>query len=535
MTTLAVLSPKVDPIATRPGATVEPVARLHFPRLAGTDIIAGASVAMVLIPQSLAYAELAGLPPYLGLFASAFPLLAFALLASSPYLQTGPVAVTSLLTAAALPAVEPGQLPALAALLALMVGVMRFLLGVGRLGQIVRLMSSPVVMGFTSGAAVLILSSQLPKSLGVDAPDGTVLGRAFWSITHPSEWLVGSLILSAITIVLFIGGRKISALFPGVLVAVVIGIVYSQVADYSGPIVGEIPEGLPPFSLSMPWDQIPVMFLGALIIALVGFAEPASIARTFANETGEHWDANREMVASGIANLVSSISGGYPVGGSFSRSSVNKMAGAKTRWSGGITGLIVIGFLPFARVLQPLPTAILGAIVLGAASSLVKPVRLLRLWQRSPSQALLAWATAAATLAFAPRIERAVVLGIVLTVVVHLVSSFKMNKQTSPDGTVTVQPNGLMWIATDTQFANELRQAAAESTQDVQIDFARTPFLDAPAIVAMSAVATDLSEQGRSFSWTNAPAGTERMLSAVHAASDIKPAAITQTDQARVD
>ena len=322
------------------------MARLHFPRLAATDVIAGTSVAMVLIPQSLAYAELAQLPPYIGLFASAFPLLIFALLASSPYLQTGPVAVTSLLTIAALPDVSPAELPAIAALMAFMVGAMRVSFGIARLGQVVRLMSAPVVMGFMSGAAIVIMSSQLPKALGVSPPDGGVLWQAAWSLVHPGAWLGPSVVLSVVTVVLFLGGRRISPLFPGVLFAVIIGIVYSRTRGYSGPTIDEIPEGLPPISFNLPWDQIPTLLLGAIIIALVGFAEPASIARTFANETGERWDANQEMIASGAANFVAAFSGGYPVGGSFSRSSINRLAGAKTRWSGGVTGLIVIAFLP---------------------------------------------------------------------------------------------------------------------------------------------------------------------------------------------
>ena len=481
-----------------------------------TDLIAGASVAMVLIPQSLAYAELAQLPPYIGLFASAFPLLAFALLASSPFLQTGPVAVTSLLTIAALPEVAPTQLPAVAALMAFMVGVLRLVFGFGRLGHVVRLMSSPVVMGFMSGAAIVIMSSQLPKALGADAPDGGVLWRAGWALGHPGDWSWAAVMLSLVTIVLFLGGRKLSPLFPGVLIAVVIGIVYSSAAGYQGTTINEIPEGLPPISFDLPWSEIPTLLIGAIIIALVGFAEPASIARTFANETGQRWDSNQEMVASGVANIVSAFSGGYPVGGSFSRSSINRLAGAQTRWSGGVTGLIVLAFLPFASVLEPLPTAVLGAIVLGAASSLVKPVQLVKLWQRSKRQAFLAWTTAAATLILTPRLERAVILGIVLTLVVHFARKFSMEQTEEDDGSVTVQPVGIMWIGTDRQFKAGLEAAAESSTNGVTVNFDCSPFLNASAIDAMSDVADGLSADGQSLEWRDAPEGSERLLRGVH-------------------
>ena len=491
-------------------------AAMRFPRLVGTDVIAGASVAMVLIPQSLAYAELAQLPPFIGLFASAFPLLIFALLASSPYLQTGPVAVTSLLTIAALPEVEPTQLPAIAALMAFMVGALRVTFGVLRLGAVVRLMSSPVVMGFTSGAAIVIMSSQLPKALGTTPPDRGVLGEAAWALVHPGEWLWSAVILSIITVTLFIGGRKISPLFPGVLIAVVLGIAYSRLADYPGPKIDTIPEGLPPISFSLPWDQIPTLFLGALVIALIGFAEPASIARTFANETGERWNADQEMFASGMANFVAAFSGAYPVGGSFSRSSVNRLAGAKTRWSGGITGLIVLAFLPFASVLEPLPTAVLGAIVLGAVSSLVRPTRLFGLWKRSKTQALLAWSTAAATLILTPRLERAVILGVVLTFVLHFSRRFSMEHSRASDGSVTVQPVGLLWLATNRHFDAGLRDAALAADGDLVIDFGRAPFLNDYAIDAMRSVADELGAHGQTLRWLHPPPGTERMLNTIY-------------------
>lgn len=473
-------------------------------------------MALVLIPQSLAYAELAALPPYIGLFAAALPLLAFCLLASSPYLQTGPVAVTSLLTLAALPAESPADLPKLAALMALMVGVMRLVLGVVRLGRVVHLMSSPVVMGFTSGAAVVIMSSQLPKALGAPASDSGVLRSAAEAISNPGDWSLAAVALSLVTIVLFLGGRRLSPLFPGVLIAVVIGVAYSRVADYQGTKVDSIPEGFPPISFDLPWAEMPTLLLGATIIALVGFAEPASIARTFANETGERWNANQEMVASGVANLVAAFSGAYPVGGSFSRSSVNRLAGAQTRWSGGVTGLIVLAFLPFAQILEPLPTAVLGAIVLAAVSSLAKPIRLLRLWQRSKTQALLAWTTAAATLFFTPRLERAVVVGVLLTIALHFARRFTMDRTRSEDGAVTVQPVGLMWMATDSNFEEGLRAAADESTGRVTVDFARTPFLNDAAIDAMSAVAEQLADSGRELDWSDPPVGSERMLNGVY-------------------
>ena len=215
------------------------------PRPESGDVVGGVSVALVLIPQSLAYAGLAGLPPFLGLYAAAFPLVIFAIFASSPYLQTGPVALTSLLTAGALTSTgaieESADYIEMAALLALIVGVARLLIGVFRLGSVVYLMAEPVTMGFTSGAGIVILTSQLPKALGVVLPAdveawGNPLRRAGWSAIHPAEWEWSSIVISIITLILMLGGRKVHRLFPGVLVAVVLALLFSIGTDYDGPL-----------------------------------------------------------------------------------------------------------------------------------------------------------------------------------------------------------------------------------------------------------------------------------------------------------
>ena len=357
------------------------------------DVVGGVSVALVLIPQSLAYAGLAGLPPFIGLFAAAFPLLFFSVFASSPYLQTGPVALTSLLTAGALAGAgleaETERYIAAAALLALIVGVVRLLIGVLRLGSVVYLMAEPVMIGFTSGAGIVILSSQLPRALGVTLT-GDVAGwdnpiaRAVWAVVHPDEWELAAIVISAVTLLLMLRGRRLHRLFPGVLAAVLVALAYSEVTDYDGAIVGDIDAGLPSWSLDLPWSSTGSLLVGGLVIALVGFAEPASIARTFASEDHSRWSSSREFVASGCANLAAAVTGAFPVGGSFSRSSVNRFAGAQTRWSGAVTGIVVIAFLPFAGSLRSLPQAVLGAIVVGAVLGLIRPGRLWRLGRRSP-------------------------------------------------------------------------------------------------------------------------------------------------------
>lgn len=494
----------------------------RLPRLEPGDVVSGVSVALVLIPQSLAYAGLAGVPAYVGLFASAFPLIAFALLASSPYLQTGPVALTSLLTAGALAstdaAIESDEYIALAALLAVIVGVVRLAIGLCRFGSIVYLMAEPVMIGFTSAAGLVILSSQLPKAIGVDPgvlPDtANPIGRAFWAIGHPGEWEVAALAMSAVTLVLMLRGRRIHRLFPGVLVAVVAALLYSNLTDYAGQIVGEIDAGLPVWSFDLPWDSLGALIVGGVVIALVGFAEPSSIARTFANEDQSHWSSSREFVASGLANVVSGVTGAFPVGGSFSRSSINRFAGAHSRWSGLVTGVIVLAFLPFAGSLQALPQAVLGAIVVGAVLGLVRPVRLLRLARRSPWQAGLAWATWIATLATPPRVERAVILGVVLTVVFHVTRRFRLEKVPQDSGELVLKPRGLLWIATIGPLRDELERVIRGDAGRglVTLDLERTTAIDAAIAEAIALGAAAATASGRRFRVVNPPEGARGIL-----------------------
>ena len=386
------------------------------------DLLAGLSVALVLIPQSMAYAKLAGLPPHIGLFASTLPLIAAALCASSPYLQTGPVAMTSLLTLGALTGLarpESADYLALAALLALVVGVTRLLLGVLRLGLVTYLMTDPVVTGFTSAAAILITCSQLPKALGVTAPDGGVLWRAGWSLGHPGDWEFMAILLAAVTMVLVLRGRRIHRFFPGALVAMTGGILCTEVMGYGGPTVGEVPTGLPTLGLDLPWDQLGSVVVAGVVIALVGFAEAASISRVFATEERQRWSADREFISQGLANVAGAVTGAFPVGGSFSRSSLNRLAGARTRWSGLVTGIVVLAFLPFADVLETLPRAVLGGVVIAAVLGLIQPRKLLGLARASTGDGVVTLGTFAATLALAPRVDRAVLVGIMLALAVR--------------------------------------------------------------------------------------------------------------------
>ena len=229
-------------------------------RIEPGDVVGGISAAFVLIPQALAYAVLAGMPAERGLHVAALAPIAAAFFASSPYLGTGPTAITSLLTLGVLSplaATGSGEYVALGALLALLVGGVRVAMGLLRLGVLSYLISRPVLTGFTTGAAVVIIASQLPTVLGVVATQDNPFAGAFDALRHPGHWRPEAIAVAAAAAALIVGGRRIHRLFPGILAAVALGIAWVRTVGYSGPVLGQVTGGFPNFSLDLPWRSSP--------------------------------------------------------------------------------------------------------------------------------------------------------------------------------------------------------------------------------------------------------------------------------------
>jgi sulfate permease, SulP family len=318
-------------------------------------------------------------------------------------------------------------------------------------------------MGFLPAAAIFIAASQIPAALGAVPPLGGVLENAAWTLGHPGDWDPAAVGLAALVGVAVVGGRRLHALFPGVLVAVVVAVLLSELGGYGGDTVGDIPVGVPPISLDLPWGSAPELVVGALVIALIGFAEPASIARQFAAQDRILWDADREFVSQGVANLASGVSGGFPIGGSFTRSALNRSAGARTAWSGAVTGVAVLALLPLAFLLAPLPTAVLSAIVVGAVVPLIRLRPIARLWRHSRPAFLIAVGTLASTLALAPRIERGVLVGVGLSIAVHLWRELHIEIAAwLEDGVLHIAPRGVLWFGAAERVEDAfLRELAA--------------------------------------------------------------------------
>jgi SulP family sulfate permease len=481
------------------------------------DVLAGVSVALVLVPQSLAYAEIAGVGPAHGLYAAAAAPLAGALVGSSPYLQTGPVAVTSLLTFGALSAVaDPftARFALLAGLLAILVGLVRLAVGMLGGGPIAYLMSQPVVTSFTTAAAVLIMSSQVPSVVGVQVEaDSPVVGAAL-ALADPQRWSPVDVLLGAGAFLLMVLGRKITPLFPGALIAVVAATTWSALTDYRGEVVGEIDLGLA-LPSGMPFGDLGTLLVPALVIALVGFAEPAAIARRYAAEDRRPWDANREFIGQGLANIGSGVAGGYPVGGSFSRTALNRLGGATSRWSGVFTGLTVVLVLPTAQVLAPLPNAVLAGLVIAAVASLVDVRALVRYWHWSRPQFVVAAVTAVSTLLLAPRVERGVLVGVGLALGVHLWRELQVRVPSRLDGEhLHIWPSGVLYFGSAPGLERTLNELIGQhpEVQCVVIHLGGLGRVDVTGALALRDVVDEARAGGMTVQVREASERTARLL-----------------------
>lgn len=386
----------------------------------GGDLSAGLTVAVMLIPQGMAYAMLAGLPPIVGLYASVFPLLAYAFLGTSRQLAVGPVAMVSLLVATGVGTIAPAgsaEYIGLAVVLAGMVGVLQLAMGVFRLGALVTFLSHPVVSGFTSAAAIIIGLSQLEHLLGVRITKSPRLhelvidAAAKVGDTHALTLAIGAGSIVALVLL-----KRWNPRFPGALTVVVAGTVITWalgLADRGVRIVGEVPSGLPvpsvpAFDLSQLGSLVPT----ALAIALVGFMESISVAKAFARRNRYEVDANQELRGLGVANVVGFFFGGYPVTGGFSRTAVNAQAGARTGLASAITAVFIgVSLLLFTPLFYFLPKAVLAAIVMAAVVGLIDVKEPVHLWRVKPTDAMLLGLTFVSTLFLG--IEEGIGIGVV--------------------------------------------------------------------------------------------------------------------------
>jgi sulfate permease, SulP family len=390
--------------------------------LLGSDLSAGLTVGVMLIPQGMAYALIAGMPPIYGLYASLVPLVVYALLGTSRQLAVGPVAMVSLLVAAGvgpLAGGDPQRYVELALLLAVMVGVLQLTMGLLRFGFLTNFLSHPVLAGFTSAAALIIGASQLRHLVGVELPRSShvheILGALVRQLgaIHPLTLAVG---LTAMGLLVLL--KRWRPTFPGALA--VVGLFTGAVAlfglDGAGlRVVGEVPGGLPlPTWPGLDLAAIQGLLPVALAISLVGFMESIAVAKVYATRHRYDVSPNQELIALGAANLVGAIFRAFPTTGGFSRTAVNDQAGARTTVATLVAaGVIAITLLFLTGLFQGLPTAVLAAIVLTAVASLVQWREALHLWRVDRRDFAVMMVTFAATLGLG--IEEGIVVGVVVS------------------------------------------------------------------------------------------------------------------------
>lgn len=412
---------------------------------AANDLIAAVIVTIMLIPQSLAYALLAGLPPQVGLYASILPLVAYGLFGTSRTLAVGPVAVISLMTAAATgEAVRNGVTDAYTAaiMLAFLSGAMLLALGFLRLGFMASFLSHPVISGFITASGIIIATSQLKGILGIKAEGETLpkLLHSAWLSLGEINWPT-VVIGVTVTAFLFWSRKKLKPLLvargvkprladvaskaaPVVSVLATVLVTWLFGLDKAGVrIVGEVPAGLPPFTLpAADLRLVTELIVPALLMSIVGFVESVSVAQTLAAKRRQRIDPDQELIGLGASNIASGISGGYPVTGGFARSVVNFDAGAETPAAGMFTAVgIALATLLLTPVLFYLPRATLAATIVVAVLSLVDLGAVRRTWAYSRSDALAMIATIAVTLT--QGVETGIVAGVAFSVGAHLYRS----------------------------------------------------------------------------------------------------------------
>jgi len=383
------------------------------------ELLAGVTVGLMLVPQGVAYAALAGMPLIAGMYASLLPALVAVLWGSSTRLGVGPTALTSLLIGASLTGLAaPGSSHwvLLAAWLALLSGILQCALGLLRFGWLLNLVTSPVLGGFTQAAAWLILASQLPALLGLRTTWHAVMvdtslhhfdGRAL-------AFGLGSLVLLMLA-------RRWRSSFPAAMVVIVLAALASWLmayADADGAVVGHLPSGLPKLALPglLTWPELGALVMPVLVVTLVSFLETASSAKVEHSKGGTRWNENQDLIAQGMAKMAAGLCGGFATSASFSRSAINLYAGAKSGWATLFALLLVLLVLLWLTpALYHVPQAVLAAVVVTAVTSLIKPMTMLRLWRISRVETVIGLSTFALTLATAPRMYWGVLAGILMS------------------------------------------------------------------------------------------------------------------------
>ncbi len=491
------------------------------------DLSAGVTVAAMIIPQGMAYAMLAGLPPVMGLYASMLPLVLYAFAGTSRQLSVGPDSLDSLLVAVGVGTLAQAGTDTyitFAVLLALSIGVIQILMGFVRLGFLVNFLSYPVMCGFTTAAAVITALSQFKHLLGITLPQTFDLKELILAIyDYTGEINPITLGIGVTGILLMLGFRRWLPRLPGPFIVIVLATVTVGLftLDTEGvKIVGAVPAGLPELSLpSLDWSAIESLLPLALTIALVDFTKSISVAKSLANKQGgAHVDANQELIGLGLANLGSSVSQGYSVTGGLSRSAVNARSGAHTPLAGIITALLVaFTLMYFTPLIYNLPKAALAAIIMVAAVGLIDVQEFRYLFRVKRSEGALLVFTCIATLSLG--ITLGLLVGVVASILLFITlntrphaailgrlpetdifrNAEEFREAQTIDGLIILRIDASFYFA-NTEFLKakirELLKRHGDTLQALILDASAINDLDSSADTALHQIAADFKKRG---------------------------------------
>ncbi len=382
------------------------------------ELVAGLTVGLMLVPQGVAYAALAGMPLVTGIYASLLPALVAVLWSSSTRLGVGPTALTSLLIGASLTGLAlPGspEWVALAVWIAILSGALQLLMGAARFGWVMQVVTSPVLSGFTQAAAILILLSQLPSLLGLRGSLSAWLSAPALTAIDGAGAAFGLACLALLLV-----SKRRWPRFPAVVAIMGTAAAVSAAMGYEakgGAVVGTLPAGLPHWYWpgALPWGTFGQLVMPVLVITLVSFLETASSAKVDHQKGGTRWNENQDLIAHGMAKISSGLCGSFATSASFSRSAINLYAGARTGWATLFaTTVVFLALLWLTPALHHVPQAVLAAVVVAAIVNLIQPGLVLPLWRISRVEAGIGVATFAITLTTAPQLYWGVLAGVVM-------------------------------------------------------------------------------------------------------------------------
>ena len=506
------------------------------------DLFAGVTIFAMLVPQGIAYAQLAGVTPVAGLYTAIGAILGYALFGSSQRLMIGPESTTALMVATAVSPVATGADPArfalLVTLMALLVGVITLIAGLARFGFLADFVSKPILIGYITGVAIIMIVSQLGKLFGIPIQNENFILQIVELFTHLGQTRILTLAIGLVLLVFLLVLRRFAPRVPGGLIVVVVMTIISAILQLDtygvavvGPITPGLPKpGLPDVSLSDVWNLLP----SSLILTLIIFTDAVLTARVFADKRGEKVNANRELIGLAASNIISGLFQGFPAGASQSRTAVDDTSGGKTQLVGIVAAALLVAFLLwFTHLLESLPQMVLGVIIIAAAISLIEIKPLLQVYRVRRVEFFLALVTLIGVLSIGVMAGILVAVLLALIVVIGRISrphdavlgavkgvdgyqdiEVYANSETEP-GLIVYRFDAPLFFANADYFLNQVQELINEAIPSIDwllIDAEAIVDIDVTAVEALSKLQSELEGKGVVMAFARASQPLQEIL-----------------------